>query len=94
MFDISITDDGVVHLKGRLDAAQIEKAGNVLNHLNRSFTVDFADLEYISSAGLSVFLVARQRMEGTDHRIRMINMNRDIRDIFRYAGMNQIFDIE
>lgn len=94
MFEILISDDGVVRLSGRLDASQTAKAGRVLESLDRSFTVDFAHLEYISSAGLGVFLVARKRLEESGGRIKMMNMNKHIRDIFRYAGMDQLFDIE
>ncbi len=94
MFEISISDEGIVRVSGRLDASQTSKAGMVLDQLNESFTVDFDKLEYISSAGLGIFLIARKRLDETGHRIKMINMNKHIRDVFRYAGMDQIFDIE
>ncbi len=94
MFEISVAEEGIVRVSGRLDASQTSKAGTVLDQLNESFTVDFEKLDYISSAGLGIFLVARKRLEESGHTIKMINMNKHIRDVFRYAGMDQIFDIE
>ncbi|UCD95341.1 MAG: STAS domain-containing protein [Candidatus Zixiibacteriota bacterium] len=94
MFDIKISEDGTVFLAGRLDASQAEKARSVLNSLGRSVTVDFSGLDYISSAGLGVFLGLRQRLDEAGHRIKLINMNKHVRDVFRYAGMDQLFEIE
>lgn len=51
MFDIRITDQGDVVLSGRLDAAQTDKASEVLGRINDSARVDFKELQYISSAG-------------------------------------------
>ena len=93
MFDIKISEDGAVILTGRLDAAQAEKARSVLNTLDRPVTIDFSELDYISSAGLGVLLGLRQRLDAAGHKIKLINMNKHVRDVFRYAGMDQLFEI-
>ena len=94
MFEISLSDDGKIKLSGRLDAAQAPKANEFLDKLGESFTVDFSGLDYISSAGLGVFLAARKRLDESGQKIRMVGMNKHVRDVFKYAGMNQIFEIE
>ena len=94
MFDIKISEDGTVFLEGRLDASQAEKARSALNTLDRSVIVDFSGLDYISSAGLGVLLGLRQRLDAAGHNIKLIKMNRHVRDVFRYAGMDQLFEIE
>ncbi len=94
MFEISRKDNGDVELKGRLDASQEGKAREVLDHLSESGTIDFRELQYISSAGLGVLLAAQKRLMGTGHRLRIANMNTHIREIFEMAGFHQIFDLD
>ena len=48
MFDIRVGEDGLVHLIGRLDAAEAENAHRALEMLHRSTTFDCGQLEYIS----------------------------------------------
>lgn len=83
-----------LHLIGRLDASQIEVAREAMNRLGASCIVDFGQLEYISSAGLGMLLGVQKRMVETGNTLRLINMNRHIREIFRMAGFDRIFDIE
>ena len=52
MFEISQAADGTIKLKGRLDATQESRAGEVLDTATGSAVVDFGELSYISSAGL------------------------------------------
>ena len=94
MFDIRIEDGGNVVLLGRLDAAQVEKAHEVLNRVTKSTIVDFKDLQYISSAGLGVLLAAQKRLSQTGSRLKLINMSSHIKDVFHYARFDMIFEIE
>ena len=94
MFDIRIEDGGNVVLSGRLDAAQVEKAHEVLNRVTKSTIVDFKDLQYISSAGLGVLLAAQKRLSQTGSRLKLINMSSHIKDVFHYARFDMIFEIE
>ena len=93
MFDIRITEQGEVLLSGRLDAAQTDKASEVLNKLTTSATVDFKDLQYISSAGLGVLLATQKRLSQTGNRLKLINMSSHIRDVFHFARFDMIFEI-
>ena len=60
----------------------------------RGRTLDFADLEYISSAGLGILLKTQKRLVGTSAGLKIINVNNHIHDVFRYSGFHTIFDIE
>lgn len=55
-------------------------------------TVDFSDLEYISSAGLRVLLSAQKRMnkQGT---MKVIGVNDTIMEIFEVTGFSEILTI-
>ena len=93
MFDIEYGNDGIVICRGRLDAAQCEKAGSFLAGLEGANTLDFADLEYISSAGLGILLKTQKRLVAGGTGLKIINVNNHIHDVFRYSGFHTIFDI-
>ncbi len=92
MFDITVAGDQIT-LTGRLDAAEAERARNVFLNLEDAKIVDFARLDYISSAGLGVLLAAQKKLSERGQRLRLINVNGHIRDIFHFSGFDQIFDI-
>ena len=94
MFDIRISDDGEILLSGRFDASKVETAKAVFDQLERSSMVNFKDLEYISSAGLSVLLATQKRLSESDSSLKLKNMSKHIRDVFRYAGFDMVFEIE
>ena len=94
MFDIRMNEQGDVVLSGRFDAAQTDKAAEVLNSITRSANVDFRELQYISSAGLGVLLATQKRLSQTGNRLKLINMSSHIRDVFHYARFDMIFEIQ
>lgn len=94
MFRISRNDSGTILLEGRLDASQVETASTVLDTLTTSCIVDFAGLDYISSAGLGVLLKTQKRLGGSGQSLKLIHMNKMIRDVFRIARFDLIFPIE
>ncbi len=94
MFDIKVDDNKHIILSGRLDASQVDKANSVLNLISESSIIDFADLEYISSAGMGLLLAVHKRLSESDHKLKLKNLNNHISDIFHYAGFDRIFEIE
>lgn len=80
-------------LTGRFDASQVEKARGVFLSLNEGKTLDFSGLDYISSAGLGVLLAAQKRLSQRGHKLRLVHVNNHIRDVFRFSGFDQIFEI-
>ena len=55
---------------------------------------DFTKLEYISSAGLGVLLKTQKRIMASGAKLKLVNVNNHINDIFRYSGFDQIFEIQ
>lgn len=94
MFEIEQNDNGSIVLSGRLDASQADKARSFLEQMNESCMLDFCELDYISSAGLGVLLKTQKRLSESGHKLRLINLNKHIKDIFMYAGFDHIFEIE
>jgi anti-anti-sigma factor len=93
MFEIEHAADGVIALVGRLDAAQAPKAQAALDALSAATRLDFARLEYVSSAGLGALLKTQKRLAAAGG-LTLVNVNPHIMDVFRYSGFDQIFRIE
>lgn len=93
MFEIALTDDGMVAVAGRLDAAQAVKAQAFLDQVKGQCVLDLAKLEYISSAGLGVLLKTHKRLMGSGSGVKLVNVSHHIHDIFRYSGFDKLFEI-
>lgn len=94
MLRIRVGEDGEIRLSGRFDASQADKAEAHFDKVTKSCTVNFADLEYISSAGLGILLGTQKRLSESGNALKLINLNKHIQDIFRYAGFDRVFEIE
>jgi len=93
MFEISGPENGIIIFSGRLDTAQAERARSYTNSHTQVSTFDFAELEYISSAGLGVLLVVHKRLMRSGGTLKLINVNHHICDVFRYSGFDKLLDI-
>ena len=93
MFEAELKNNNDIKLTGRFDASQVENAKEVFKSVTNSCEVDFTNLEYISSAGLSVLLVTQKRLSESENSLKLTNMNKHIRDVFRYAGFDTVFEI-
>jgi anti-sigma B factor antagonist len=94
MFEITHDDDGIIHLHGRLDASQVAKAREVLCLVDDSCVVDFAELSYISSAGLGLLFATQKHLVDQGRALTLANLNPHIREVFRIAGFDNIFAID
>ena len=56
-------------------------------------TFDLKQLDYISSAGLRVLMVAQKTMV-KQGKMKLINANEDVMDVFDMTGLTDVFDIE
>ena len=94
MLRISVESNGEICLKGRFDATQVQEATEMFDRVLTTTVVDFGELEYISSAGLSVLLKTQKRLMHNGHELIIKNPNKHIREIFKYAGFDLLFKIE
>ena len=94
MFEIAVVENGLIKLSGRLDASQADRAREVLKTVDRSATADFADLDYISSAGLGIIVETYKRLHDAGHGLKLIHLNPRIRSIFTYSGLDKVLQIE
>ena len=84
-----------VALEGRLDtstAPQLEAELNASLNGVKDLTLDMAQLQYMSSAGLRVVLAAQKRMNRQGH-MTVKNVCADIMEVFEITGFVDILDI-
>jgi anti-sigma B factor antagonist len=94
MFDIQLNESGDVVLSGRFDGAQVDKAKTVFDQVTATTSVDFKDLIYISSAGLGILMATQKRLKANGQKLKLRNVSGHIRDVFRIARFDLIFEIE
>ena len=79
-------DVRAVRIAGNLDSQTATVAQEQLMQLidegATKILVDFEDLNYISSSGLRMLLVAFKRLEGTSGQLRICNPNKMVREVF------------
>ena len=87
----------VVAIKGRVDTMT---AGDFENEISKvleegvsGLILDCSDLDYISSSGLRVFLVAQKNMMGKGGSLRLCCLKPEIKEIFDISGFSTIFSI-
>ena len=82
-------------LNGRLDTNTAPELGNALTKVldkgTENILVDFAELSYISSSGLRVFLVAAKTLDTKGKKLNFCAMKDFIKEIFELAGFDVIF---
>jgi anti-anti-sigma factor len=57
-------------------------------------TIDCTQLEYISSAGISVIMQTWKRLNGQGSSLLMTGMTPRVRNVFAYAGLDKVLDIQ
>ena len=86
----------VAYLAGSLDtaaAAETEKAMNPLNDVEgKDIIIDCTSLEYISSAGLRIFLGILQKTQEKGRQVYIKGINANVRAIFTITGFSNIFE--
>lgn len=94
MLNIEEREGGVIALSGRFDAAQVEPAQQALDRISGPVVIDLSGLDYIASAGIGTILRTFKRLQSDGQELRLVNAPPHIHNIFRYAGLDQILNLE
>ena len=90
-------DVKVVDLEGKLDTATSPVAEKHLKELIAQgagrILVNVAKLDYISSAGLRVFLVTAKQLQSTGGVLHLSNLNHVVQEIFEISGFTTILKV-
>lgn len=88
-------DTLIIKLIGRLDSlssAQLEKELNDINDI-KNIVFDLKDLNYVSSAGLRIFLKMQKCMKNKGM-MKLINVCPLVNEVFDFTGFSDILTIE
>ena len=94
MFKIEIISNNELKISGRFSAADVPVAEPIFDRLTKTTTVDFSELDYISSGGFSVLLKAQKLLKEKGFELKLVNMNQMVRELFHYVGFDLLFTIE
>lgn len=82
---------------GRLDATTApvlqEKLVGLIEAGNHRMLLDFSGLDYVSSAGLRVVLIAAKRLKAVSGRLALCGMKPHIKEVFDIAGFSSMLSI-
>ncbi|MCR4818800.1 MAG: STAS domain-containing protein [Fretibacterium sp.] len=85
-----------VSLEGQLDTTTAPELESALEGLGgvTSLVIDITKLDYISSAGLRVLLVAQKNLEKNGGSLTVVGVNEDVKEIFEVTGFDEILNIK
>ncbi len=100
MSDIETANqDGIVvlHLKGRVDATNSSEVHDkVVEEIKKGcdkMIIDFAEVNYISSAGLRVLIFATKSFAKSSGAFAVCSLNENIMKVFEISGLVNLFTI-
>ena len=100
---IGVTTNGDVAVvafndKKILDEASIQELGSELFGLveqqqGKGILLDFANVEFLSSAALGKLITLDRKVKAAKGRLKMCNIRPEIFEVFQITKLNQLFDI-
>jgi anti-anti-sigma factor len=88
----------IVSPNGRIDSTTSPKLeqrlGEIVARGERRLVLDFADVEYISSAGLRVMLALAKRLQAGGGALVLCGMTPPVRQVFDLAGFLPLFAVD
>lgn len=87
----------IVDFVGNLDTNTAPDAENQLTQLMdqgvKKIVINFDKLDFITSAGLRVFLAASKRIKSEEGDIRICNLNETVQEVFDISGFSTILNV-
>lgn len=93
----TVGDALVLSLAGKLDSNTAkgfeDRLMGLIDEGKSKFVIDFGKLEYISSAGLRVLLMAAKKLKAVGGSMALSSMSDHIKEVFEISGFSSIFAI-
>ena len=89
-------EETIIKLVGRLDTTTAPALDKTINEDiagTKNLVLDVKELEYISSAGLRVFLGAQKKMQKIGS-MKVVNVREEVMEVFEMTGFADILVIE
>jgi anti-sigma B factor antagonist len=87
-------NEGELVIKGRLDSITSEEAGKIFDNVAERFddlTIDMKDVDYISSAGLRVFLRTFITLNNKNGTMKLKNVDKAVMEVFEITGFAGLY---
>lgn len=88
----------ILRLIGRLDASTSKSLEDKILPLiaadEKKLIIELSQLEYISSAGLRVFLLASRSMDEKKGKMALCSLQDPVREVFEIAGFSSFLNLE
>lgn len=86
-----------LRLEGRLDAASSpaleERLDPLYSKENLRVVMDFAQVSYVSSAGMRLLLSASKRMSAAGGRFILISLQQEVEEVLEIAGVDRLLTL-
>jgi len=90
-------DVRVIEVRGHLDTNTSPEAEEAINALiddgAEKLLIDFAALEYISSAGLRILLATAKKLKVSGGDLRICGLNETVQEVFDISGFSTILAV-
>lgn len=87
----------MIGIRGRLDTTNYnileKKLMELIDQQQDRLLVDCSDMDYVSSSGLRILLMALKKVTMTKGRFVLAGLQENIREIFEISGFTNIFEI-
>ncbi len=100
MFEYSIDEKDRLKslaLRGRVDALSSAEIQEVFDRLiqagERMILVDFAEVTYVSSAGLRLFLLLQKQLKSVEGELLLLGLAPQVLEVFKISGFDKLFHI-
>jgi len=90
-------DISILRIIGRLDSSTSkdleEKILPLIASSQGKLVIDLSQLDYVSSAGLRVFLLAAKRMDGAKGKMILCSLQDTVKQVFDIAGFSSLLTL-
>lgn len=87
----------ILHVKGRLDAISSptaeKKVFDFINNGNNKLLLDFAGVEYLSSAGMRMLLSTTKKLKTIDGKLVLCSINTNVMDVLKMSGFDHVLEL-
>ncbi|MBR1874319.1 MAG: STAS domain-containing protein [Eubacterium sp.] len=95
--EVSQDETIVLSISGEIDGTNVDEFENRVSDAadrTSSLVLDLGNLEYVSSAGLRVFLTLQKKVKQRGDSVIIKNVNEEVMDIFSVTGFVKLLNIE
>ncbi len=94
---VNFEDKVQLNVHGKVDANSTDQfQSEILKSFQKSKTVivDFADVSYISSAGLRALLIGQKTASSKGGKFVIINADDTVKDVLRVTGLEKVMNVQ